>query len=53
MYDLRQDVGEDHDLAAEEPDLAESLRAELDDWLQQVDAKIPQPNPDWVPPKAT
>ena len=38
------------DLADEKPDVAERLRAQLADWLERVDAKIPQPNPDYVAP---
>ena len=45
LYNLRQDVSEQHDLAAAEPDLARRLAAMLHDWLRQVEAKIPPPNP--------
>ena len=48
LYDLIQDPGENHDLSQENPQLAEEMRAALRHWLQQVEAKIPQPNPDWV-----
>ena len=51
LYDLREDIGEDHDLAAAEPDRAAHMRAMLHDWLERVGAKIPQPNPDYVPPQ--
>jgi len=50
LYNLREDVGEEHDLSKTEPELAERLRARLHGWLEEVDAKIPQPNPDYVPP---
>ena len=49
LYNLRDDVGEDHDLAATEPDRAASLRRMLHQWLEKVDAKIPEPNPDYKP----
>jgi len=50
LFDLRNDVGEKHDLTAEKPDLVRHLRGMLHDWLKRVDARIPQPNPDYVPP---
>lgn len=49
LYKLRDDVGEEHDLAAEEPEMAERLRGTLHEWLDRVEAKIPEPNPDYVP----
>jgi len=36
LYDLREDVGEKHDLASRHPELAEDLRAKLRDWQQSV-----------------
>ena len=50
LYDLRADVGEDNDLSQADPATAARLRAMLHDWLEHVDAKIPQPNPDYTPP---
>ena len=50
LYNLRDDAGEDNDLAEAEPEIAERLRTMLHDWLGQAGAKIPQPNPDYVPP---
>ena len=47
LYNLRDDIREDHDLAATMPDLANQLKTRLDDWRTQVEAKIPQPNPDY------
>ena len=49
LYNLGADIGEDHDLAAKEPELAAKLRQQLADWRRSVDAKLPQPNPDYVP----
>ena len=51
LYNLREDIGEDRDLSAAEPDRTQRLRAMLHDWLERVGAKIPQPNPDYVPPQ--
>jgi len=49
LYNLRADVSEERNVATEEPELAESLRARLHEWLGRAGAKIPQPNPDYVP----
>jgi arylsulfatase A-like enzyme len=49
LYDLRHDASEERDLSAAEPDLARAMRGMLTDWRQQVGAKVPQPNPDYVP----
>jgi arylsulfatase A-like enzyme len=50
LYDLRDDVSEERDLAAAEPELAGRLRAALHAWLGRAGARIPEPNPDYVPP---
>ena len=47
LYNLRQDIGEKHDLAAQMPDLAARLRKMLHDWRKTVDARMPRPNPDF------
>ena len=52
LYNLREDVSEERDLAKAQPEAARRLNAQLQDWLAKVDAKIPQPNPDYVPPEA-
>jgi arylsulfatase A-like enzyme len=49
LYDLREDIGEERDLAQAEPRLAQQLQEMLADWREKVKAKIPQPNPDYVP----
>ncbi|MEA3401857.1 MAG: sulfatase [Armatimonadota bacterium] len=47
LYNLREDIGEEHDLAQEEPDRAEHLHGMLRRWRQDVCARLPRPNPDW------
>jgi len=49
LYNLREDVGEQMNLAAVEPRLAKGLREMLVRWRERVEAKIPQPNPDYEP----
>ncbi len=47
LYNLSNDVSEETDLAAKEPEIVQRLRSMLHAWLEDVDARIPQPNPDW------
>ena len=47
LYNLRTDVSEDTDLAAEEPERAADLQGLLHDWLENAGARIPEPNPEW------
>lgn len=44
LYNLREDIGEEHDLAIEQPDQAKRLRLQLDAWLDRIGALIPPPN---------
>ncbi len=47
LYNLRDDIGEERNLAANEPVRASRLDALLRDWRERVEAKIPRPNPEW------
>jgi len=47
LYNLREDPGEARNLAEGMPDLARELKGLLSAWQKKVEAKIPQPNPDW------
>ena len=47
LYDLRNDISEECNLAADKPDLADAMRRKLDVWRRSVEAKIPQSNPGW------
>ena len=49
LYDLATDIGERHDLATGEPERTARLWAQLQTWLKETDAKIPEPNPDYKP----
>ncbi|MFW6059993.1 MAG: sulfatase [Phycisphaeraceae bacterium] len=46
LYHLRDDIGEENDLAAREPQRAQAMREQLHAWRETVEAKLPQPNPD-------
>lgn len=45
LYDLTDDPGERHDLADERPADTARLAQLLEDWLTEVDARVPRPNP--------
>lgn len=51
LYNLRDDPGEQHDLAAEKPDVARRLRDRLQAWREEVGAQMPTPNPNYDPAK--
>jgi arylsulfatase A-like enzyme len=46
LYNLKEDISEERNLADEEPQIAEDLKAMLTVWREKVEAKIPEPNPD-------
>jgi arylsulfatase A-like enzyme len=48
LYNLRRDIGEEKNLAEREPEKRDELHALLKEWREKVEAKIPQPNPDWT-----
>lgn len=47
LYNLKDDPGERHDLAALEPKRAQQLAAKLDAWRRSVGAQMMLPNPDF------
>ena len=51
LYDLKSDVGESKDLAAEKPEKARELRRKLAEWRKSVGAQMPSPNPNYEPSK--
>ena len=51
LYHLKEDIGERRDLSSQKPDLTQRMRAELDAWLKEMNAGIPQPNPNFDPQK--
>ncbi|MHB9032625.1 MAG: sulfatase-like hydrolase/transferase, partial [Anaerolineae bacterium] len=50
LYNLADDPGEHHNRAADLPELAGDLHDRLASWRLSVAAKLPERNPDWVPP---
>jgi len=51
LYNLREDLGEQHDLAATQPEKAGELRARLHAWREDVGAQMPPTNPAYDPAK--
>jgi len=49
LYNLRTDPGERINLAGAEPLQAARLHTRLVEWRDQVNARIPEPNPEWQP----
>jgi arylsulfatase A-like enzyme len=45
LYHLEQDLGEQNDLAAAQPDLAARMKLSLEQYLTTVSAKYPRPDP--------
>jgi hypothetical protein len=51
LYNLKDDIGEEHDLASTMPDKVDQLRKRLDQWRDEVGAQMPTPNPKHDPSK--
>jgi arylsulfatase A-like enzyme len=51
LFNLAQDIGEQHNLASQHPEKVAELRRVLEDWLQEVGARFPTPNPAYDPGK--
>ncbi|HVY73706.1 MAG TPA: sulfatase [Puia sp.] len=49
LFNLKDDPGEQNDLAASEPGKVKELRDMLHAWRKQVNANMPTPNPDYDP----
>jgi arylsulfatase A len=51
LYNIKEDIGEQHNLASAEPELVNKLRDELHAWQKSVGAQMPTPNPNYDPAK--
>ncbi|MCX6904309.1 MAG: DUF4976 domain-containing protein, partial [Verrucomicrobia bacterium] len=49
LYNLREDLGEQHNLAARMPEKAAQLRDRLHAWRKEVGAQMPARNPGYDP----
>ena len=44
LYDLEQDPGEQNDIAANHPDVADRMKRRMFEYLVEIDAALPEPN---------
>jgi arylsulfatase A-like enzyme len=51
LYNLRDDIGEHHDLASRDAPRAKALQAKLHTWLASVPAEVPGRNPAYDEPR--
>ena len=49
LFNLKDDIGEHHDLARENPTKTAELTKLLHSWRQEVNAQMPTPNPNYRP----
>ncbi len=49
LYNVVTDIGEQHDVLKDHPEIAAALRKKLDRWLVEVGAKFPTKNPNYNP----
>ena len=49
LYNLKQDLGEEHNLADINKELAKELENELDDWIATTGAGLPAKNENYDP----
>ena len=47
LYNLEEDIGEKNDLSEKMPEKAAELRKAFHRWLEDVDAQMPKPNPEY------
>jgi len=47
LYNLKDDLGEQHDLATEQSEKVAQLRSRLHAWRKEVGAQMPTPNPNY------
>ena len=52
LYNLKDDIGETQDLAKEQPQRAQQLKAQLHQWRRDVGAQRPTPNPNYDPKRS-
>ncbi|WP_236975018.1 sulfatase [Membranihabitans maritimus] len=49
LYDLAEDLSETNDISGKKPDRVISMKKQLFDWLHTVNAKFPEPDPQFDP----
>ncbi|MCX8035457.1 MAG: sulfatase [Candidatus Sumerlaeia bacterium] len=51
LYNLREDIGEQRNLADSMPEKAKAMRQKLDEWRKALGAQMPEKNPNYDPSK--
>ena len=49
LYNLKEDIGETKNLVDTEPEKRKELSAKLSAWQEEIEALMPEPNPEYVP----
>ncbi len=49
LFNLKEDIGEQYDLAASNPEKANELKAMLHQWREDIGANMMPPNPNYTP----
>jgi arylsulfatase A-like enzyme len=49
LYNLAEDMGELNETSADEPELAAAMREQFQQWRKEVNAQMPEPNPNYQP----
>ncbi|MHB1155286.1 MAG: sulfatase [Phycisphaerales bacterium] len=49
LYHLRDDIEEKHNRVKDEPAITQRLHGMLKRWREEIEAIVPEPNPDYVP----
>ena len=49
LFDLENDIGERHNVAQQNPELAESMKEQLFAYLTEIEAQMPEKNPQYDP----
>lgn len=47
LYNLDHDISESREIAAAHEDVRDRLARMLSEWIEEIEAKIPEPNPGW------
>ena len=48
LYNLENDISEENNLSKTHPNKAKELRKKLNNWQKKMNAKMPNPNPDYI-----
>ena len=48
LFNLREDLGEQHDISISNPKKVNELRTKLHLWREKVNARMMEPNPDYI-----